>query len=425
MSNLKYAIEFLRQRGYRTITDPAGSFNDFVEKKRFEKNQALLEEMDFSREDLFKNWELMRQFNEVSKFEPRTINWFMPTFEHAYGGINTILRFADYFHSKNIQNTFIICGPEKNAVSIAKEAIAQAYPGLSTENILQQTAASPISLPYADIAIATYWTTAYQLLKFQKTQAKFYFIQDYEPLFFPAGFTYGLVEATYRFGFHAIINTEGLFNEYHKNYNTPAAYFTPSVDRDVFYPSNNEAPKQDKPFTIFFYGRPNPRNAFELGILALKRIKKKYGDQVKIISAGSQWNRKTYDREGHIENLGVLPYRKTADLYRSCNLGVAFMFTKHPSYLPFELLACGCPVLTNTNSATSWLLKDNINCALTEPTVSSVCERIETLMANPEIRRQISLNGLKTIQQTNWQEETEKIYNFITKRAPELTKREM
>jgi glycosyltransferase involved in cell wall biosynthesis len=209
-----------------------------------------------------------------------------------------------------------------------------------------------------------------------------------------------------------------------KNYITPAAYFNPSVDREVFYPSKAEAPKQDKPFTIFFYGRPNPRNAFELGLLALKRIKKKYGDHVKILSAGSQWSRKTYDKEGDIENLGVLPYKKTADLYRSCNLGVVFMFTKHPSYLPFELLACGCPVLTNRNSATAWLLKDNINCALTEPTVSSVCERIETLMANPELCRRVSENGLKTIEQTDWHSETEKIYNFIT-RTMEPAKREM
>jgi glycosyltransferase involved in cell wall biosynthesis len=358
----------------------------------------------------------MRQFNETSEPKPKTINWFLPTFERAYGGINTILRFADYFHShKNIRNTFVICGPEKNGVANAKEAITQAYPNLSTENILQLTTGNSVNLPYADISIASYWTTAYHLLKFNNTKGKFYFIQDYEPLFFPAGFTYGLAEATYRFGFHAIINTLGLCSEYQKTYSTPTAYFTPSVDSEVFYPSKIETPKQNKPFTIFFYGRPNPRNAFELGLLALKQIKKKYGDQVKIYSAGANWSRKTYDREGNIENLGVLPYKKTADLYRSCNLGVVFMFTKHPSYLPFELMACGCPVLMNTNAATAWLLEDNINCALTEPTVSSVCERIETLIANPDLCRQISINGLKTVQRTNWQEEIERIYSFITK----------
>jgi hypothetical protein len=35
-----------------------------------------------------------------------------------------------------------------------------------------------------DACIATYWTTAYYQLLFKQTRRKFYFVQDYEPMFY-------------------------------------------------------------------------------------------------------------------------------------------------------------------------------------------------------------------------------------------------
>jgi len=114
------------------------------------------------------------------------------------------------------------------------------------------------ALPYADISIATHWPSAYLLLKFNKTKGKFYFMQDYEPLFYPAGTLYALAESTYRFGFYGITNTPGLYDIYTRDYNGVAEYFMPSVDKEIFYPSKREAskPSPESPFTIFFYGRP-------------------------------------------------------------------------------------------------------------------------------------------------------------------------
>jgi O-antigen biosynthesis protein len=409
----KYAFELLKQKGVKTVTNPAKAIEEFIETKKYQQNQALLDQMNFTEQDLAKNNSVLDHFKNLGKFDPKTINWFLPTFEHAYGGVYTILRFAEYFQTvKKMQNTFIICGSKTDSMDNIKEAITKVFPTLASSNIIMLNDSNSEDLPEADISIATYWTTAYILLKFNKTKGKFYFIQDYEPLFFPAGFIYGLTEATYHFGFHAIINTPGLHQEYTTKHAGTAEYFTPSIDNKVFYPPNK--PPQSEPFKIFFYGRPtNPRNGFELGIAALKRIKKQYKEKVNIYTAGSKWNQKIYDPENNITNLGMLPYEKTGDLYRSCNLGIAFMFTKHPSYLPFELMACGCPVLTNRNAATTWMLKDNQNCALTEPTVSSISERIRFLIENPDLLQKLSINGIKTVEQTNWQTEIEKIYLFI------------
>ncbi|HLN44380.1 MAG TPA: glycosyltransferase [Candidatus Sulfotelmatobacter sp.] len=184
----------------------------------------------------------------------------------------------------------------------------------------------------------------------------------------------------------------------------------------MFYPAQPKVskPSAENPFTIFFYARPEaPRNAFELGITALSRMKQKYGELAKIYAAGAQWNPNDYGVEKQITVLGTLPYQETATLYRKCDLGIVFMLTKHPSYLPFELMACGCPVLTNYNPSTLWMLKDGENCVLTEPTPAIVFEKIETLMNDPNLRTRIISNGLELIHQTNWETEIEKIYKFI------------
>lgn len=416
---LPYGLQMVRKSGFMVILNPVSSFREFREAKRYKDSEAMLEMLDYSTQDLAKNQEHIARFGSMQDFKKETINWFIPYFKHPYGGLFTIFRFADYFRTKkSIENRFIVCGNALASATEIRKEISLIFPNLSLEKIvvLGKGKRDLANLPQADICIATSWPTAYHVLKFSKTSGKFYFIQDYEPLFYPAGVDYALAEATYRFGFYGIINTSGLYCKYTQEYGGIAEFFNPSVDDMIFYPSDRKPtkPSAENPFTIFFYARPGtPRNAFDLGVTALKKIKKTYHDRVRVYAAGSSWNPRTYDLEGDIINLGVLPYEETASLYRKCDLGIVFMFTRHPSYLPFELMACGCPVLTNHNPATTWFLRDGVNCILTEPTVSCICKKIEMLMDNPSLRNRMISNGLNSIGQSNWEKEIEKIYKFI------------
>jgi spore maturation protein CgeB len=89
------------------------------------------------------------------------------------------------------------------------------------------------------------------------------------------------------------------------------------------------------------------------------------------------------------------------------------MLTKHPSYIPFELMACGCPVISNYNQATAWLFKDGENSVLTELTISSICEKIEMLMSDESKRQRIALQANRMLVRSNWEGELEKIYDFM------------
>jgi glycosyltransferase involved in cell wall biosynthesis len=219
------------------------------------------------------------------------------------------------------------------------------------------------------------------LLKVQNTGYKFYMIQDYEPLFYPAGSTFAQAELSYRFGFYGIANTQSLRDIYAQEYGGRAVVLSPSVDTRVFYPGPDLT--TDGRLRLFYYARPGmPRNCFELAVAALRLVKQRMGERVEIVCAGQAWNPSEFGLNGLVQAIGMLPYAKTGDLYRSCHVGLAMMMTRHPSYLPFEMMGCGTLVVANRNSANTWFLRDRENCLIAEPTASCLADTLIDALEN-------------------------------------------
>lgn len=375
----------------------------------------LIEALDFSCDDLEHNRRIMSDF-EKKRPEIKSINWFIPYFLHAYyGGIYTIFRFANFFAAeKGIKTRLVLYDNPYITEEEIKNKIKEKFPKLAEEEVYIYKGPHVNVIPYADITIATLWTSAYQVMKFRNTLGKFYFIQDFEPLFYPAGSYYALSEATYRFGFHGIVNTPGLYNFVIKTYGMKAEYFIPAVDTHIFFPDKISDKKEDT-LKLFIYGRPHhERNAFEIALATSKKIKAALGDRIEIVSAGSDWDVKAFGVKGIIENLGLLGYEETANLYRTCNFGLILMFTKHPSYIPMELMASGSIVITNYNEANKWLLKDGENCLVVEPLPTYISEKLLSLISDKHLQKTIRENALKTISSFDWNSQMEKIYSFIT-----------
>jgi len=371
--------------------------------------------MDFSPDELQESRALHQTY--PGDLDLRSITWFLPEFENPYyGGIFTLLRFADYFKRvKGVRHQFAILGNVDDQQMAAK--IADCFPSLAGESVRHFSLYEHIpDLEPTDAGIATLWGTAYFLLHFNQTKRKFYFIQDYEPLFYPAGSISAQVEASLRFGYYGITNTPTVHQIYEQEYGGQAEFFYPNVDTHIFHPAPQTSQPPAEPFTIFFYGRPNhPRNGFELGARAFRLLKKKLGDRVRIVSAGDRWDAKDYDLKGVVENLGLLSYQQTAELYRNCQMGLVMMFTRHPSYLPFELMASKSLVVTNYNPATLWFLKDGENCLLSEVSATSLTSVLEQGITNHEQRLRITDNALTQIQARycDWGQQIEKIYRYM------------
>lgn len=306
----------------------------------------------------------------------RVCNWYLPVFGSAYyGGIMTILRLAAHLQAVHgVRQRFLICGPCASEEIAAR--ITEAFPTLAAAEVLPLDSARALAgIPAADYSVASLWTTAYVLLKVRNTGYKFYMMQDHEPLFYPAGTTAAQAELTYRFGFFGIANTESIRDIYVREFGGRAVVLRPCVDTRVFHPGPPLPAEGAK--RLFYYARPGtPRNGFELAAVALRRLKDVRGTEVEIVCAGADWNPADFGLRGAVRNVGMLPYERTGDLYRSCHAGLVLMMTRHPSYLPFELMACGCLVVSNHNPANAWFLRDGENCLLSPPTASCLAETL-------------------------------------------------
>jgi glycosyltransferase involved in cell wall biosynthesis len=349
-----------------------------------------------------------------------TIHWYLPGFDHAYyGGVHTVLRFAASFATRHAaRNTFVVLGtPTRQAIQTYTARIGAAFPALAgTPVILVGAYYDLTTVQPADVCVATHWTTAYYVLKFNQTRRKFYFMQDFEPMFYPAGSTSAQAEATYYFGFYGLANTITLQQHYCNNYQGSATVFTPCVDTHVFYPASEQQEDGSRPYQVFFYARPDYwRNGFELAVSALRQLKERLGKRVRVVSAGQQWNPADYGLAGVVENQGLLSYQDTARLYRTCDVGLVLMFTRHPSYLPFELMASGCLVVSNVNNATSWLLKDEENCLLSLPSASCIADTLARGLHDRELRHRITAHALRLIGQqfSDWDQQIDHAYHYM------------
>lgn len=336
----------------------------------------------------------------------RVATWFLPVVTHALkGGVRTVFMLAEHFsRSWGTLNVLVLCpinGRDVDTTPLA-QSLRRHFPDLDFVLCVHRAGKDDIGVvPPSDFAVCTLWTTAYVLLRYNSTRAKYYLMQDFEPSFYPAGSISGVIEQTYRFGFSCIANTPGVGERYAR-YSDDVVSFKPGVDREVFH-VNPDKFRPGQPARLIFYGRPsNARNCFSLGAETLMALKRRMGAGIVIQSVGEAWPPADYGLEGVVENLGLLDsLEDVASLYRSADIGLVFMMTPHPSYQPFEYMASGCVVATNINESNAWLLK-NDNALLLEPLPELAAERIEAVLRDHALWFSLRCEGLKTVRELDW-----------------------
>jgi glycosyltransferase involved in cell wall biosynthesis len=343
-----------------------------------------------------------------------TATWFVPYFDHLhYGGNYTIFRFMAGMAEQGVKPRIVIYDRPLFDHKAMKADIVRNFPVLKDAElkVIDLKKDKIEDLPPTDIAFCTIWMSAYCLLRFNQTKRKYYFAQDYEPLFYEGGATYALAESTYRFGFYGIVNTPGLLRAINLRHGMEGISFVPAVDSRYFPP---EKPRNNKHVKIFFYARPGaPRNAFELGVLIIQQLIKRYGDKIEIVTAGADWKSKEFGLNGLITNLGRLNgIDEVSKLYRTCDIGFVYMLSKHPSYQPFEFMASGMATVTNNNEDNLWFLKDGTNCLIAEPSPAAMAEKIGWLIDDDILRDKIQVGG-QTAVTADWQLQIDTIWNDI------------
>jgi len=342
----------------------------------------------------------------------RTVNWFLPDMDTPFfGGFNTIFRIASKLATDHgVKNRFFILSAPND--SFFRSAISAAFPNLSDSEILFYDGApdSIAKLPKGDASIATLWLTAFHMAQSRSAPRYFYLIQDFEPGFYPASSMFALAEETYRLGLYGICNTPTLARMYRDDYDGTALEFSPAVDR-LLYSPDQLGKRQDSPVTIFVYARDHFRNCQELALGALLRVKEKYGDRVRIIVAGARY---LDDAVGFID-LGLVDIRQAAAIYRTVDIGLTLQISRHPSYLPLELMASGVPMIAPDRKDFHWLLRSGENSRLTEMTIDGVFDALCELVDDPSLRRRLAAAATKTIDEyhSDWDSSLAGVYDYL------------
>jgi glycosyltransferase involved in cell wall biosynthesis len=336
----------------------------------------------------------------------RTFIWFVPDWSNVWGGGHyTLFRFANHFASLGAHNIIYIYNNERHSnPDQLQSELNSALPNCQLEVVVD-----PKLLPECSGAIATTWQSAYHVRSFPFSRKKFYFMQDYESQFYAHGTASMQANASYTFGFVGMTGGGWLKSRY-EAHGGIAQNYRFAADPKIFYPSVNGAPVRDKVKRVFFYGRPSTeRRCFELGIASLSALAKKYPD-VEIVIAG-------LDLKGHppfpATLLGNMSLAATGDLYRTCDIGIAFSGT-NLSYLPVELMASGVPVISNNGPQVEWHCKHLENSYLCDPTPAAVLEAFDRLYIDKGLRQQLALGGVNTMSALSWESEMTKAFQYFT-----------
>ena len=229
--------------------------------------------------------------------------------------------------------------------------------------------------PATDLVVATGWETAYPAYRDPSAAPRAYFVQDFEPSFYPVGSEHQLAENTYRFGFTGITAGDWLATKLHRDYGMVTHSFPFAADTD-YYRIVRSGPRQD----VFFYARPvTTRRGFELGVMTMQHLKRIRPD-VTIHLAG--WDVSDYDLPfEHIDH-GAMQVSELNDLYNRCGAALVLSLT-NLSLLPLELLAAGVVPVVN-DAENNRLVSDNPYIRYCEPSPAALARALDEVLSRPD-----------------------------------------
>ena len=339
---------------------------------------------------------------DPSRIPERTMNWVIPHFEIGSGGHMTAFRMLHLLEQRGYRCRIIMVGPTHYTDPITlTRTIRKHFVPVQAEATIGEE-----SLQAAEFTVATSWDTAYAVRRFAATRHKLYFVQDMEPFFYSHGSVYAFAEATYTFGFIGITAGDWLAQTMRDQYGMEAYPFGFSYDKS----QHTLKPRKPGPRRVLLYARSvTPRRGFELGLLTLQLVHQAL-PEIEFVLVG--WDASMYEIPFKHINPGVVPAARLPDYYRLCDAALVLSLT-NLSLLPLELMACGCPVVSNAGPNVEWQLKHEQNALLAPATPEDLATALIRLLSDETLRQRLISKGLAFAQATDWNHEVERVYHCL------------
>jgi O-antigen biosynthesis protein len=255
----------------------------------------------------------------------------------------------------------------------------------------------------ADIAVATNWWSAYPVRDLPRCREKVYLVQDYEAAFFPASAEALWAEETYRMGYRCVAYTPWLADLLSERYGLEVAQLDCGTDTDTYVFAGSE---EREPGLVAVYARrETPRRAVELAIAALATlIERRPGIQVVLYGSNLPLTTPFPCR-----NLGVVPPRELAALYRKASVGLVLSLT-NLSLVTQEMMASGLPLVElDGENVTSVLGASGELAMLAAPRPDAIAGAIETILEQPEAAAAMARRARAFVDERTWARAAEQL----------------
>lgn len=298
--------------------------------------------------------------------QPITINWVTTPPRPGSGGHTTLFRLIRYLEMHGYRNRiyfYDVYGGDHAYY----EAIVRQYYGFHNEVGRVEN-----GMEDAHAVVATSWPTAYPVFNSRCAGKRFYFIQDFEPDFHPAGSLRSLAESTYRMGFHGIsigqCFAERLRTEFHMTVDT----FDYGCDTGQY----RRLEACHRSGVVFYARRGTARRGCELGLMALEVFAARR-PEIEIHIYGDRLGKLPF---AFINHGHVGPGELNA-IYNRCYAGLSLSFS-NVSLVVNEMLAAGCIPIVNDSKDVRMDLKSPV-VRYAEPFPEALASALEAVVLTP------------------------------------------
>jgi hypothetical protein len=272
----------------------------------------------------------------------------------------------------------------------------------------------------SDIFVTTSWWTTRAVERSIPAEQIVHIIQEDERMFYPYGDDHLLChESLSNPSLRFVVNSRLLFEHFSaegleaivKN----GAWFEPAFPESHYYSEDRE-PSKKLNFVFYARRRNHDRNLYYRGIEAVDASVAAGildPDRWDFTFVGAHLERLTLAdsvRPALLQNLEWVDYLR---LMRASDLGLALMYTPHPSYPPLDLVACGAVAATNKFGMKTSLESYSSNIICSDLDSKSLLNGLErgSILAQDRARRRA--NYLQNSLSRSWQASFENALDFV------------
>jgi Glycosyl transferases group 1 len=321
------------------------------------------------------------------------IHWVIPDFRRGAGGHMTIFRIVKLLAEFGHRQTLWIQAPRIHWTPVQAQRTAERH--FLAADAEFRFLPDDLSTIEGDAVIATDRWTAFPVAAMPNFSRRFYFVQDYETYFYPAGSHALLTDYTYSLGLDCLCAGEWLTGLMRAHGLWTMAWEL-AADDAVYFPPLDEHHRDEN--RIAYYSRiASTRRAVELGLLALDELARwGYQFAVDFFGATGTLGELSYPHQNH----GILSAMALGNLYRKAKIGMVFSSTNH-SLVPREMMACGLPVVELDVESVRGAFPDGV-LARAAPHPTAIAERLAELLDDDLGRRRLAEDGRNYQRQFSW-----------------------